>query len=158
MSAPQKPAFAPVPADRLYPARPIPAASIALFREGRVLIATRTKPPGAGVWSLPGGLVEPGETLEAAALRELFEEVGSRGEILGFNRHVERIELDEAGRVRQHYIVASFVGRWLSGEPQAGPEAGEVRWADPRDLGQIETTPMLREVLAGAARIEEAFR
>ena len=63
---------------RTYPSRPILAASIAVFRAGRVLIATRTKPPGAGVWSLPGGLVEAGETIEEAVRREIWEEAGVR--------------------------------------------------------------------------------
>ncbi len=141
--------------DRTYPARPILAASVAVFREGRVLIATRTKPPGAGVWSLPGGLVEVGETLEEGALRELMEEVGVEARIVGFNRHVQRIDRDEQGLVRHHFVVASFVGIWTKGEAQTGPEAGEVRWVDPRDLGDLPTTPHLGRILARAADICE---
>lgn len=141
--------------DRTYPARPILAASIAVFREGRVLIATRTKPPGAGVWSLPGGLVEVGETLEEAALRELMEEVGVEARIVDFNRHVQRVDRDDEGRVRHHFVVASFVGAWTAGEAQTGPEAGEVRWVDPRDLGDLPTTPHLGRILARAADIFE---
>ena len=140
---------------RTYPSRPILAASIAVFRAGRVLIATRTKPPGAGVWSLPGGLVEAGETIEAAALRELMEEVGVEARIVGFNRHVQRIDRDEEGRVRHHFVVASFVGVWTGGEATTGPEAGEVRWVDPRDLGDLATTPHLARILARAAEISE---
>lgn len=140
---------------RIYPSRPILAASIAVFRAGRVLIATRTKPPGAGVWSLPGGLVEAGETIEAAALRELMEEVGVEARIVGFNRHVQRIDRDEEGRVRHHFVVASFVGVWTGGEATTGPEAGEVRWVDPRDLGDLATTPHLARILARAAEICE---
>ena len=138
---------------RAYPAYPLLAASIAVFREGRALIATRTKPPGAGVWSLPGGLVEAGETLEAAALRELMEEVGVEARIVGFNRHVQRIDRDESGRIRHHFVVASFVGAWTGGEATTGPEAGEVRWVDPLDLGDLPTTPHLARILARAAEI-----
>src|SRR5690349_20363447 len=112
---------APPADDRLYPARPIMAASVAVFREGLVLLATRTKPPAADVWSLPGGLVEPGETLREAALRELAEEVGVTAEILGFAGHVEVIERDPEGRVRTHFVVNAFAGRWLAGEPTPGP-------------------------------------
>ncbi len=140
----------------MYPARPILAASVAVFRGDRALIATRTRPPGAGVWSLPGGLVEVGERVEEAALRELMEEVGVAARIVGFNRHVERIDHDEEGRVRHHFVVASFVGRWVSGEPCAGPEAGDVRWVDPLALGDLPTTPSLRRTLAQAAEIAKA--
>ena len=139
--------------DRTYPARPILAASIAVFRDGKALIATRTKPPGAGVWSLPGGLVEVGETLEEAALRELMEEVGVTARIVGFNRHVQRVDRDDDGRFRHHFVVASFVGAWVSGDPQTGPEAGEVRWVDPADLGGLPTTPHLQRILLRAAEI-----
>jgi ADP-ribose pyrophosphatase YjhB (NUDIX family) len=142
-----------VPADRIYPARPILAASIAVFRDGKVLIATRTKPPGDGVWSLPGGLVETGETLEEGALRELMEEVGVEARIVAFNRHVQRIDRDDDGRIRHHFVVASFVGAWVAGEAQTGPEAGEVRWVDPLALDGLPTTPHLGRILARAADI-----
>jgi mutator protein MutT len=133
------------------PIRPVLAASIAVFRpDGRVLIATRTKPPASDVWSLPGGKVEAGETLEEAALRELQEEVGVEARILGFNRHVEIIHREPDDRVSHHFVVASFVGEWVGGEPMAGPEAGEVMWADPFALGGLATTRGLGEVLRAA--------
>jgi ADP-ribose pyrophosphatase YjhB (NUDIX family) len=135
------------------PHRPTLAASIAVFRDGRVLLATRTKPPAAGVWSLPGGRVEAGETLEQAALRELREEVGVEAEIVGFNRHVEVIRRNGGGEVEAHFVVASFVGRWLSGEPQAGPEAGEVAWVAPHNVSGLRTTASLGEVVQRAAAI-----
>lgn len=144
----------PTPVDpRRYPATPLLAASVAVFRAGKVLIATRTQPPGAGVWSLPGGVVEIGETLEEAAIRELMEEVGVVARLIGFNRHVERIDRDAEGRVERHFVLANFVGVWVSGEPQTGPEAGEVRWIDPLDLSGLRTTPALPAVLARAAQL-----
>lgn len=133
--------------------RPVLAASIAVFRDGKVLLATRTKPPADRLWSLPGGRVEAGESLEDAALRELEEEVGVTARILGFNRHVEIVGRDEAGRVTHHFVVASFVGIWISGEPQPGPEAGAVMWVDPNRLGGLATTRELGEVLRRAATI-----
>lgn len=140
-------------------ARPVLAASVAVFRaDGRVILATRTSPPASGVWSLPGGKVEAGETLEQAALRELSEEVGVSARIVGFNRHVEIIHRDGADLVSHHFVVASFVADWLGGEPQAGPEAGAVMWADPFDLGGLPTTRQLGEVLRAAHRLWERHR
>lgn len=135
------------------PARPVLAASVAVFRDGLVLLATRTKPPADQLWSLPGGKVEAGETLEEAALRELEEEVGIKGRILAFNRHVEIFGRDSAGAVTHHFVVASFVGEWLSGEAAPGPEAGAVRWVDPQRLGGLATTRELGDVLRRAQAI-----
>lgn len=138
--------------------RPVLAASVAVFREGRVLIARRGRAPMLGAWSLPGGRVELGERLEEAALRELAEEVGVAAEIVGFNAHVEAIDRDEAGAVRAHFVVASFVGRWIAGEATTGPEASAVAWVDPRDPGERPMTRALPDVLASAARVMEAAR
>lgn len=142
------------------PVRPTIAVSIAVFREdGRVLLATRTKPPAEGCWSLPGGRLEPGETLFTGALRELQEEVGVQAEMVGFNRHVESIGFEGIdGALSHHFVVASFVGRWSGGEPQAGPEAGEVAWVEPGRLGGMAVTPQLGAVLNSARRIWEAAR
>ena len=139
--------------DRTYPARPILTASIAVLREGRVLLARRARPPGAGRFSLPGGLVETGETLEAAALRELAEETGVEAAVTGFNRHVEVIERDEAGAIVRHFVVASFVGAWRAGEGVVGPEASEIVWATRADVDGLPITDQLLSVLDGAWRL-----
>src|SRR5579862_8338752 len=97
--------------DRLYPAHPLLAVSTAVFRDGRVLVARRAREPLRGRYSLPGGLVEIGETLREAALRELREEVGVEALIVAFNGHLEPIIRDDRG-VRSHYVIASFVARW----------------------------------------------
>jgi ADP-ribose pyrophosphatase YjhB (NUDIX family) len=144
------------PNPRLYPARPLLAVSVACFRDGKVLLATRTRPPAKGALTLPGGLVEAGERLTEAALRELQEEVEVEAEIIGFNGHAERIERDGEGRIRQHYVIASFAARWLSGEPQPGPEAGEIVWADPYALGDLALTEGLRALLRRAATMLES--
>ena len=141
-------------ASRLYPTRPLLAASLAVFRKGRVLLASRAGAPFAGRYTLPGGLVEPGETLAEAALREMREEVGVEAAILQFNRHVEVIERD-AGGVRHHYVIASFVGAWLAGEGTPGPEASEVVWADRDAVGRLPTTEHLPALLDVAWAIVE---
>ena len=139
--------------DRLYPPRPILAVSLAVFREGRVLIARRAQAPLRGLYSLPGGVVEIGETLREAALRELDEEVGVNAEIVAFNDHVESIVRDDSGRVEAHYVIASFVGRWIAGEAKTSEEADSVLWIDPVALGDLPATPGLAKVLAKAANL-----
>ena len=139
--------------DRLFPARPILAVSAAVFRQGRVLIARRARAPLIGHFSLPGGGVEVGETLAEALARELDEEVGVKAEIIGFNRHVEAI-IPEGDRIRAHFVIASFVARWTSGEPRLSDEVDAVDWIDPNANLPSPTTPGLAEVLQSAARIE----
>jgi 8-oxo-dGTP diphosphatase len=138
--------------DRLFPARPILAVSAAVFREGKVLIARRARAPLIGHFSLPGGGVEAGETLAEALARELMEEVGVEAEILAFNRHVEAIAR-EGDRIRAHFVIASFVARWTSGEPRLSDEVDAVEWIDPAGPLPSPTTPKLAGVLKSAAGI-----
>lgn len=139
--------------DRSYPARPLLGVSIAVFRGGEVLLASRTAPPLEGVFSLPGGLVEVGESLESAALRELMEEVRVSAEIVGFVGHRQVIDRDAEGRVRHHYVVAVHAGRWLAGEGASGPEAGEVIWRAPDRLEGLRVTTGLGDILLQARRL-----
>jgi 8-oxo-dGTP diphosphatase len=139
--------------DRLFPISPILAVSAAVFREGRALIIRRARAPLIGHFSLPGGGVEVGETLAAALARELMEEVGIEAEIIAFNRHVEAI-FQEGSRIRTHFVIASFVARWTSGEPRLSDEVDTVEWIDPAADLPSPTTPELGDVLREAARIE----
>ncbi|MEH3147293.1 MAG: NUDIX hydrolase [Methylobacterium frigidaeris] len=141
---------------RRYPARPFLAASVAVVRDGRVLVAARGRPPMQGVFSLPGGLVEAGETLAEAALRELHEEVGLAAEIVAVLAPIEIVERD-GDRVLHHYVVLPHAARWLGGEPVTGPEALSLRWVDAADILTLPTTRGLPAVIAGAlAAVAEA--
>ena len=139
--------------DRLYPQRPLIGASIAVFREGKVLLAARVNTEHAPVYSLPGGLVESGETLEEAALRELKEEVAVSARILGFAGHVEVIDRDADGKVLRHFVVNSFAAEWVEGEPVTGPEAPFIQWVDPHAIGGIAVTKGLGVILKRAAAL-----
>jgi len=138
---------------RLYPDRPILAASVAVFRDGKVLLGARANPPAAHVFSLPGGVVEIGERLEDGALRELFEETGVRARIIGFAGHTQVIEKDADDKVRRHFVVASFAAHWISGEGTPSAEAPQLLWADPQNLGDLPVTPNLQNILAQAAKL-----
>ncbi len=140
-------------ASRAYPARPFLAASVAVFRDGLVLLAERAAPPAARLFSLPGGLVEPGETLAGRRPARTREETGVTARIIGFNDHVEVIERDADGRVAAHFVVASFVGRWIAGEGVTGPEARRILWIEPDRIGRLDVTPHLGPLVERAARI-----
>jgi 8-oxo-dGTP diphosphatase len=138
------------PAGRFDPARPFLGASVAVFRDGRVMLAARGRAPMEGLYSLPGGGVEPGETLAEAALRELREETGVEAELIGFVAPVEAIERDGQGRVRLHIVIAAHAARWVSGEPQTGPEARDIRWVSEDEIDTLPTTPGLPGLLRRA--------
>lgn len=126
---------------RLYPERPLLAVSVAIWRDGRVLLARRARPPFTSIWSFPGGLVEIGETLAAAAKREVREETGLDVEILGQIDKAEVIRHDETGQVERHYVIMVFAGRSSAGAARAGDDADAVRWVAPDEIGNIELTP-----------------
>ena len=137
---------------RRYPEQPLLGVSVALWRDARVLIARRGKPPLAGLWSLPGGLVELGERLETAARRELKEETGLTGNLVGIADWREIIVRDAASAVERHYVLAVFAGYWRDGEPRAGADADQVRWADGKDLQELQMTDGSAEAILRARR------
>lgn len=132
--------------------RPVLATSAAVFRDGQVLLARRGQPPSPGVWTLPGGRVEPGETLAEAAAREVMEEVGVDCAMLGVAGAVDVIQHGEDGTLRAHFVVVSHAARWVGGEPRTGPEAAEVGWFAP-DALPADTTSGLDAIVAAAHRL-----
>lgn len=145
-----------MPSSRLYPARPFLAVSVAVWRNGRVLLGRRARPPFEGLFTFPGGGVEIGEPLEAAARREVFEETGVETAIGVIAGHTQIIERDDAGKVRLHFTVLCFVGNWLAGEGESGAELSEVLWADPDALERLPLTPGLAALAARASDLLDA--
>lgn len=138
---------------RLYPAHPLIAASLAVFKDGKVLLAARKETAASPIFSLPGGLVEIGETLHAAAIREIYEETSVSARVLGFVDTHEIIESDPDGRTRRHFIIHTFYGEWVSGEAQTSLEAPHISWRDPHALGGIALTKGLQPILLKAAAL-----
>jgi 8-oxo-dGTP diphosphatase len=138
--------------------RPMLAASVGVFREGRVLIGERLVEPARGLFTFPGGRVEMGETLAEAALRELHEEVGVTAEIVGFVDHVETVVRGSDGQPSFHAVVCAFAARWVSGEPRSSAEIGQTVWARPEDVARWPTTRGLPGIVARAHKLVEAAK
>lgn len=124
---------------------PIPAVLAVVIHDGKALLVQRANPPDAGLWGFPGGKIERGETLMAAAERELREETG----ILATARHVLEVldALDTApdGSLRHHFILIAVLCHWQAGEPLASDDALDARWIG---LDQMESSlPLSRDVL-----------
>ncbi|CAN1492126.1 COG1051 ADP-ribose pyrophosphatase [Rhabdaerophilaceae bacterium] len=135
---------------------PVLAASIAVFRDGKVLLAKRGKAPALGLYSLPGGRIEPGEQMVDAVSRELAEEVGISARLVGFVDHVEHIEFSLDGSLRAHAVICAFAGLWEAGEPRLSDEATAVLWVDPSNPGDLPMTRGLPDILTKAASLVAA--
>ncbi len=136
---------------RTYPTRPYLAVSAAIFRDGRVLIVRRARPPAYGLYTLPGGGVELGETLEQAVIREVREETALTIEPVGLVGFRQAIARDDAGRVERHFVILPFAARWIGGEISLNEELAEARWRAPAELAGLKTTDGLAEIVAAAA-------
>ena len=140
-----------MPDQRNYPQRPILAVSAAIFRDGKVLVVRRARKPALGIYTLPGGGVEIGETLLHAVTREVHEETGLEIEPVALAGHREAITRNAQGRVERHFVILCFAARWRSGEPVLNEELDDARWLDPAALSALHTTEGLAEIIAAAS-------
>ena len=138
------------PDPRAYPDRPYLAVSAAIIRDGRVLVARRARGPALGVWTLPGGVVEAGETLIEALVREVQEETGMTVEPMTLAGHREVLVRDDGGRLSRHFVILCFASRWITGEPTLNEELDEARWLRPSELKDLNTTEGLVDIIAAA--------
>jgi ADP-ribose pyrophosphatase YjhB (NUDIX family) len=135
---------------RAYPDRPYLAVSAAIISQGRVLLARRARGPALGVWTLPGGVVEAGETLIGALRREVEEETALSIEPVALAGHREVLLRDDSGRLARHFVILCFASRLVSGEIQLNDELAEARWLLPDELLELKTTEGLAEIVAQA--------
>ena len=136
---------------RAYPQRPILAVSAAIFRGGKVLIVRRARKPALGVYTLPGGGVETGETLIEAVAREVREETSLVIEPVGLAGYREAIVRDAQSGVERHFVILCFAAHWRGGEPVLNDELDDARWLDPAELSGLRTTEGLAEIVAAAS-------
>jgi 8-oxo-dGTP diphosphatase len=132
------------------PSRPQLAVSAAIFRDGKILLVRRARSPGKGIYSLPGGRVEFGETLHAALHREVAEETSLKIEIADLAAWREVVPTAEGGG---HYVILSFAARWQAAEVVLNEELDDFRWISPDALDEFRITDGLPGVIQSARRI-----
>ena len=130
-----------------YPCQPQVAVGAIVFNGDRILLVKRGKAPALGLWSIPGGSVELGETLQRATEREIKEETGllikAREPVFTF----DVIDRDENGRVRFHYVIVDLIADYVSGELRAGDDALDVRWVSSGETKHLDMSEKTRYLL-----------
>ena len=113
----------------------------------------RARNPALNLYTLPGGVVEAGESLVDAVIREVREETSLLIEPIGLAGHREVIARDSQGKVERHFVILCFAARWLGGEPVLSEELNDSRWLDPPELANHRTTDGLAEIVSAAATL-----
>ncbi len=130
-----------------YPDLPRVGVGAVVFKEEKVLLVLRGRSPARDQWAIPGGRLELGETLQAAAEREILEETGvviRAGEpLFAF----DAIEQDEEGRIRYHYVIVDLEAEYISGEPVPDDDALDARWISAAELRTLPVNPVTIELL-----------
>jgi ADP-ribose pyrophosphatase YjhB (NUDIX family) len=144
-----------VVAPREFPDAPRVGVGAVVLDGDRVLLARRGHAPSLGKWSIPGGLVDLGERIEDALVREIEEESGLHVRLLGLCGVIDRV-VREGDAVRYHYVIIDYVALVVGGLLQAGSDAAEVRWVSVDDLDQYDTTDGLADMVHRARVIQQA--
>ena len=137
---------------REYPSVPVVGVGAVIIRDARVLLVQRGNEPSRGRWSIPGGVVELGETLAEAARREVREECGLEVEALDVLSTFDLIQHDPQGRIQYHYVLIDLRARYVSGEATADTDALDVLWVEETQLDRMDLVSRLLPVLHKALR------
>ncbi len=132
---------------REYPDSPLVGVGAIIIQDGRVLLVKRGRPPLAGEWSIPGGVLELGETVREAAVREAQEETCLTVEPTELLGVFDRVLRDDAGRTLYHFVLIDFLCHPVAGEAQAADDADEVRWFTPAEAGALGLAEDTAEVV-----------
>jgi 8-oxo-dGTP diphosphatase len=133
--------------DRKYPTHPIPGVGAIVVSKRGILLARRDKAPGTGLWSIPGGAVEPGETQKDAVAREILEETGIRCVAIKLLTTSDLITLDASGQVEYHFLINHYLARAIDGELRPEFPDGEVNWFHPDNLPEDMVNQEVRDLI-----------
>lgn len=141
---------------REYPDRPLLGVGAIIVHDHQILLVRRANPPLKGEWSIPGGLVETGETIREAIIREAREETAFTVEPIELIEVFERILRDPDSRVQYHYVLIDYLCRVVAGEARAGSDVSELFWASGDQLENLlvapETCTIIRKALLRATQ------
>jgi ADP-ribose pyrophosphatase YjhB (NUDIX family) len=142
--------------NRKYPDRPFIGVGGIVFREDQVLLIKRGKEPSRGQWSIPGGVVQTGETLQDAVIREVREETHLEVEVLALAKVLDRILHDPDGRVAYHYVLVDFLCRPKGGKLRPDSDAEEACFVALQELSPYSLPPHTLEVIRRADRLRKS--
>ncbi len=130
-----------------YPSQPRVAVGAIVFKDGKVLLVKRGQPPADGLWAIPGGSVDLGDTLHKTKKREIREEttivIRAKAPVFTF----DTVEKDKKGDIRFHYVIVDLTADYIEGEPRAGSDVTEARWVSPSELEQLNVNRTTRKLL-----------
>ncbi|MFX1487052.1 MAG: NUDIX hydrolase [Promethearchaeota archaeon] len=138
--------------NRKYPAFPLVGVAALVLDQGRILLVKRKYDPGKGLWSLPGGLINLGEKIENALVREVEEETGLRVEIDDLLSIIDRIRKGKDGRIIYHYIVIGYLARPREGKLKASSDAEDAGWFRSEEISSFSTTRVLEYFIEVATK------
>jgi 8-oxo-dGTP diphosphatase len=129
---------------RLYPDQPVVGIGVVIIKEGKIALLKRGNEPSKGKWTIPGGLVELGENLETAVIRETKEETCLEVENPTLMGVVDNVDLDEQGKVKYHYVIIDYLVQVKAGNIQAASDAEELRWVQFDEVESYNLTASFR--------------
>jgi len=136
-----------VKGSREYPQVPLVGVGTVTIKQGKILLVKRAFDPGAGKWSIPGGMVEVGETLSEAAARETEEETGIKVKVLELINVFDMIDRDSDSKIRYHYVLVDFLSKPVGGEERCSEEVNEIKWVAYEEAKNMDLTRTARKAL-----------
>jgi 8-oxo-dGTP diphosphatase len=139
-----------MPSPREYPERPLVGVGGVIIANGRTLLIRRGNAPLEGQWSIPGGMLELGESISEGVRRELAEETGIEVRVLDLIEVFERLIPGDGGRTRYHFVILDYLCEMVGGEAKAASDVTDVAWAGEEELKKYELTAIATRVIKRA--------
>jgi 8-oxo-dGTP diphosphatase len=144
--------------NRRYPERPLVGVGAIILRNDQVLLVQRGREPSYGKWSIPGGLVELGESLQTAVMREVREEVGLEVQVRDLVVALDRVLLDQAGKIEYHYILLDFLCECSEGEPAPASDVLDCAFVPLQSLSRYDLTSGTERAILRVYRQAQGIR